>query len=421
MTHGLKNVEEALAAVLRTADPLPGEQVGLSEALGRVLAEDLIAPEDFPAFDRAAMDGFAVRAADIAAAGPDRPAELRLSGSAAAGRPYSGRLQPGTAIGITTGAPLPAGADTVVRLEEAVRPRNASGGCASVLVSAAMAAGTNVSFCGEDISAGSAVLKAGTELNPWQIGVLAALGVDPVGVIRRPAVAVIGTGDELAPLGEAPAFGQIRSSNGLILSALVRRAGGTVIFDGLAPDSLPAIAESIERAAADGADAIVTTGGSSAGERDMLGSVLETLGAEIFCRGVAMRPGASTILARLGKTLIAGLSGNPPAAATAFEILVRPALRKMAGTSPWTRPSVAAVMRGDARAGKSSGRRYLSAETWIEDGRFQVRPAGRRKSGALSSLAAANSLLVIPEGTDFLSDGQAVSVILLAEGEVFGR
>ncbi len=410
---GLKTVEEAMEAVLGLCRPLDHEEIALEEALGRTLSRDIVAPEDLPPFDRAAMDGYAVRAVDLAGASPEHPAGLRLVGSVAAGHLFGGVIKEGTAAGITTGAPLPEGADTVVRLEDAVH------GGDGVAITTALRPKTNVSLRGEDIPRGSLALKSGIELTPPRIGVLAALGIDPVPVFRRPKVAIIGTGDELVPLGAPLVPGKIRNSNYYSLAALVLRAGGLAHSGGLAPDRLPDLIRLIR--AAELADIIITTGGASVGEYDLIKPALDEMGAEIIFWRVRMKPGTPMLLARWNQTIICGLSGNPAAAMTSFELFVRPAIRKLNGLLTWERIGVEATLKGEIRAKGSSLRRFIRAETWVENGRYRVSATGSQKSGILSSMAAANSLIVVPEGTEALPDGSTVRIVILEEMEMVER
>lgn len=407
---GNKSVEEAMDAVLGLCFTLNQEEVRLEEALGRTLAVDIRAEEDLPPFDRAAMDGYAFRAADPGEADQKGSAEMVLIGSVAAGHIFAGIVGPGTAVGITTGAPMPPGADTVVRLEDVIRREN------SILISARVPRGTNVSFCGEDIAVGTVALKAGLELTPPRVGVLAALGIDPVPVVRQPRVAIIGTGDELVELGQPLAPGKIRNSNYYSLASLVHRAGGLPRFAGLAPDRLPELVRLIREAR--GADIILTTGGASVGEYDLIKPALDDLGAEVIFWRVRMKPGTPMLLALWDRTIICGLSGNPAAAMTSFELFIRPAIRKLSGLHNWERIAVEAVLSGEIRARGSSLRRFIRAETWVEDGRYRTRATGSQKSGILSSMAAANSLIVVPEGTESLADGSAVRIVILDEKEM---
>lgn len=406
------SVEEARRLLLDVAPAPVAEQVELWEAAGRVLARDVTAGEDVPAFDRSVMDGYAVRAADVAGATPQAPALLRLLGAAAAGHATAASLLSGTAVAISTGAPLPAGADTVVRLEEA----REAGDTVAVLLPAS--AGANVGWRGGDLRAGDLALRRGTCLGPAQVGVLAALGWTTVPVWRRPRVAILPTGDELVGVGATPGPGQVRNSTAYALGAAVRAAGGAPHLEPPLPDRLEAIAGAVAEAARAGAGLVLTTGGASVGHHDHIREALALAGGEVLFWRVAIKPGKNIAAARRGNALLVGLSGNPAAALVTFELVVRPALAAMAGLGPGDLAEVAVIL-DHALPRRPALVRYLRAEVCRDraDGRLHGRLAGSQEAGVLGSMARANALLVVEPGQGTVPAGEAVRAVILPGAE----
>jgi len=330
--------DDALEIVLREARPLPAEEVALAEVTGRVLAEDVAADRDLPPFDRAAMDGYAVRAEDVAAA----PVALEVVGEVRAGEWPEVVVGPGQAVRIMTGAPVPSGADAVQQVER-TRPLDEF----RVTVEAAVGAGTNVAPRGAEARAGETLLSAGRVIDPPSVAVLASAGQDRVRVARRPVVAVLVTGDELVDVASRPGPGQIRNSNGPAVAAQARLAGADVRLLGVAPDRQEAIAEAL-RAGLD-ADVLVVSGGVSAGDYDLVEPALLDLGAMFLFTKVAIKPGAPLVFGRLGRALVFGLTGNPVSAQATFDLFVRPALLKMQGARVLSRPRVHVELLGAIR------------------------------------------------------------------------
>jgi molybdenum cofactor synthesis domain-containing protein len=314
------SVAEAVEVVLRETTQLNAEFVPLDEALGYVLAREAVADMDLPPFDRAQMDGYAVRAADTARV----PARLRVVGEAAAGRAWGGEVQAGEAVRIMTGAPVPVGADAVQQVE---LTREAEG---VVEISKEVAVGHSVVPRGAEVRAGATVIAAGEVINSGVLAVLAAFGYAEVPVFRRPRVAVIATGSELVRVAERPGVAQIRDSNSYSLTALARGAGAEVARLPLAGDDLETLTEQIAEGASR-ADVLILSGGVSVGTYDFTKAALRALGAEIFFERVALKPGKPTVFARLGGKLIFGLPGNPVSVAVTFSLFARPALRAMLG------------------------------------------------------------------------------------------
>ncbi len=383
------------------------EEVTLSEALGRVLAEDVVSPVDIPSFDRATKDGFAVRAEDTFGADEERPAALRVVGVASAGHPFSGSVGEGEAVEIATGAPLPPGADAVVMVEYTRR----SGG--EVLVYRAVAPGENVQSAGRDVNLGETLAWRGDVVGPREVGVLAAAGIRTVRVYSRPRVAVISTGDELAAQGEDLEYGRIYDINGPALCASIRGDGGEPIYLGIVGDVESEIAGAIERGLSV-ADLLVVSGSTSAGAGDVIYRVLDGIGAPgVFVHGVAMHPGKPTVMAQVGRKLAFGLPGNPTSAMTAYRVFVAPVIRYLAGLEPEPE-SLRVRAKLAERTRVARGRRdflpvHLVRTAEGEVLAFKV-PGG---SEAITTFARADGILEVPEEVEYLEEGEPVVVTLL--------
>ncbi|MBI5878628.1 MAG: molybdopterin molybdotransferase MoeA [Chloroflexi bacterium] len=410
------SVEEARARILAQVMPLPPEQVPLLDALGRIATADVAAGLNIPPFDNSAMDGYAVIAADVQLV----PATLRVTGHAPAGAPVSVRVSHGEAVRIMTGAPLPAGADAVVRFEHTSEGLGARGhgtrdlgqaergGDVQVLV--AVQAGENIRRAGEDVTQGVVVIRAGALIRPQEVGMLAALGQASVMVHRQPRVAILATGDELVSIDEPIGPGQIRNINEYSTAALVRRSGGIPLCLGIARDRLDHLTAKVEEGLALAPDLFLTSAGVSVGDFDMVKDVLASEGHIEFW-SVAMKPGKPMAFGSLRGVPLVGLPGNPVAAMVSFEQFVRPALLKMAGWVRWQTPTVRAVVREEI---ENSGRRnFVRAVVTREDGVYYARTTGEQGSGVLTSLVRANGLLVVPEGVARLRPGDAADVQML--------
>lgn len=410
------SVDDALARVLHGVTPLGVEQVALLDALGRVLAADVVADADTPPFRNSAMDGYAVRAADIGAASTDRPVELAVIADAPAGYAPRVGVRPGTAIRIMTGAPLPPGADTVVRFEDtdeavagASAPENDPGHSRRIGIRVTQPPWVNVREAGEDIARGSIVLRAGTALRPVEIGLLAALGYRETSVYRRPVVAIVATGDEVVAPGDDLAPGQIRDSNSYTVAALVRRYGGIPRLLGVARDQIDELTERLM--AARSADVIVSSGGVSVGDYDMVKTVLHAEG-EIDLWQVRMKPGKPLAFGRLGGKPFLGLPGNPVAAYVSFELFARPLLLRQQGVKHVAKPTVRARLAA-ALENKGGRQHYVRATVTTSADGPVVAPTGDQGSGVLTALAKCNGLLIVPDGVTSLQAGDNVEVALL--------
>jgi molybdopterin molybdotransferase len=398
-------LESVVAAQLRLLDsltPLEPEVVELDSALDRVLAETLEAAVDLPGFDNSAMDGYAVRAVDIVAARVGAPVSLAVVGESRAGAAPS-ELTPGVAMRIMTGAPMPAGADTVVRQEDTQRRDG------QVLVEVAAARGTFVRRRGEDLTSGQEVLEAGRMLTPIEIGVAAALGRDHVLVRRRPRVGVLATGDELVAAGGSLGAAGVVDSNSPMLIAAVREAGGDPTFLGIAADTPDAVRRLLN---VDGYDIIVSSAGVSVGDHDHVRDVVAELG-EVTTWRVAMRPGKPMLIGRVGRTLFLGLPGNPVSASVTFELFVRPAIRRLQGaTDPMRRRM--SVRLGETMQKPVGLETYARAVLRRVDGALPVATSsGAQGSHMLRSLAAADCLLILPAEAAEVAEGTSVEAIPL--------
>ncbi|MFB3881059.1 MAG: gephyrin-like molybdotransferase Glp [Armatimonadota bacterium] len=400
-------VEQAQSAALESVSALPSERLPFLQALGRVLAEPISATTPLPPFDNSAMDGFAVIAADTAGATPATPRALKLVGDIPAGAVLHGRVGPGTAARIMTGAPLPEGADAVVMVE-----RTRPGAAGTIEILAPAQPGDNVRRMGEDIGAGETALDAGQLLGPGELGVAAALGCTHVIAVRRPRVAIVTTGSELTNPGDRLKPGAIYNSNQTAIAACVLRSGCEVAVALHVDDDEVALEGALQICA--NADAIVTVGGVSVGDYDYVKAVLARLGDIKFWR-LLMKPGRPFAFGTLFGLPLFGLPGNPISALVTFEVLVAPALRKMAGRRDRLPLTTEARLLSDLRH-KPGRREYCQAVTRWTEGGLVVEPSPKQGSAMLNSVVGSNSLVVIPEISGGLRAGERVTVVLLGHG-----
>jgi len=405
------SVDEALEYVLKHFEPLEPEEVEILDALDRVLAEDIYSDMDIPPFDNSAMDGYAVRAADTVGASPEAPITLQVIADLAAGHTTDLMVEPGTAIRIMTGAPLPAGADAVVRFEETSEGlRGGEGRDDRIEIFTEVVVGENVRPAGEDIRKGELVLSKGTILRPQEIGVLASLGRAKIRVIRRPRVAILATGDELVGIDEPLAPGKIRNSNEYSNAALVRRYGGIPIRLGIARDDVEELRAKIREGLAQKVDLFLTSAGVSVGDYDVVKDVLGAEG-EIHFWQVCMKPGKPLAFGEIQGVPLLGLPGNPVSAMVSFEQFARPAILKMLGKTRLRKPTVEAILEEDV---ESSGRRnFKRAVITKRDGEYYASITGPQGSGILTSMVKANGLAIIPEGIRYMKAGERVTVQML--------
>jgi len=399
---GLLSVEEARERILSRIEPLAPLDVPLTEAHGCVLAREVVAEEDIPSFASSAMDGFAVRAADVAAARAT-PVELRIVGRALIGRAPEGTVGHGEAMRIATGAPIPAGADAVIPIEdcEVVGER--------VRVLAPVPEGKHVRPAGEDLRAGEVLVPAGRRLGAPELGLLAAAGAAQVSIFPRPRVVVLSTGDELVEPSRRPAFGQVRDSNAYLLYGALREAGAIPVLAGIVPDDVDRFRETVLSYLIQ-ADAFVSSGGVSVGERDVVKAAFFRRGEVEFFR-VAMQPGMPQGFGHIEGKPYFGLPGNPVSVFVSFEVFIRPALLKMMGRRQLARPEVVARLEEDVSGprGKTQFARVLvrpGPDGWL------ARPTGGRGSNLIGTVARANGLAVIPPEVETAPAGSEVRVML---------
>jgi molybdopterin molybdotransferase len=400
-------VSEAVRIVLEKAEPLEAESVSLGEALGRVLAEEVFADTDLPPFDRAQMDGYAVRSEDLR----ECPARLRVVGEAAAGSGWRGTLRACEAVRIMTGAPLPSGADSVQQVE---LTRESVDG-ALVEIERATVPGQFYVTRGSEIRAGQRVLEAGEEITAARVAVLASFGRARVRVGRRPRVAVLATGTELVAVGETPGVDQIRDSNSYSLDAYARLAGAEVERLPFAGDDAELLQKEIGEAA-ERADVLVLSGGVSMGRYDFTKAALQALGAEMFFERVALRPGKPTVFARLPcerRTLVFGLPGNPVSVSVTFNLFARAALRAMQGARSPALVEETAILSRPAK-GAAERMSYLPAALSTDDaGRLAAEPLKWGGSSDFIAFAHATALVIIPANAGTVEAGSVVRVVRL--------
>lgn len=393
------SVEEALEQILARVSRLEAERVELLGALGRVLAEPIVSRREIPPWPNSAMDGYALRAGDTSQHG----VTLAVVARVAAGMMPQRGVGAGEAARIFTGAPLPEGADAVIPQEEVEVAGE------GVVVRRRVEAGEHVRPRGEDVRAGERVLDPGRAIGPGEIGLLATLGFPVVTVVRRPRVAILSTGNELADLGQEPEAGQIPNTNTYSLMAQVLESGGDPINLGVAPDRLEAIEERVHAALA--ADLVVSSAGVSVGELDLVKAAFERVGAELHLWRVNMRPGKPITFGSVRGRPLFGLPGNPVSAMVTFELFVRPALRKMAGHRTLDRPRLRArVLAPIPNPGSRRG--YLRVRLERAGEGWGARLTGEQGSAILRSMVAADGLAVVAPNTE-LRPGESVEVIVL--------
>ncbi|GAA0355244.1 molybdopterin molybdotransferase MoeA [Actinoallomurus spadix] len=401
----MKRVDEHLADILGAIRQLPPLELALPESYGGVLAEPVTAPVDLPPFDNSAMDGYAVLAADVAAASETSPVTLAVAGDIAAGDQGAYDIDPGRCARIMTGAPLPAGADAIVPVEWT------DGGTAEVTIRRSATPGHYIRRAGEDVTAGTTVLPAGTRLGAAQIGMLAAVGRARVLVRPRPRVAVLSTGTELVEPGEPVGPGQIWDSNSFALTAAVTEAGGVGFRAGSVGDDPREVLATIEERLAS-ADVIITSGGVSMGAYDVVKEVLSGLGTMRFEK-VAMRPGKPQGFGLLDDRVpVFTLPGNPVSAYVSFQVFVRPALRALQGLPPEPPRTVRARLTAPVTS-PGGLRHYLRAVLSPAEGEHHVAPAEAQGSHQVFALSSSNALIVVPEDVTDLRTGDTVDVLEL--------
>lgn len=393
--------EDARRLILQQASTLGVERVMLLNAPGRILAEEVVAPSDLPPYDVSAMDGYAVHAA-----GCQTGTSLKVTGFIPAGGRPSPVVTSGCAVKIMTGAPVPAGCDAVVPVEETAEAEG------RVHLRAAITPGQHIRLRGEDVARGDLVIPAGTLIRPPEISMLASLGRLTVPVYRRARVAIVSTGDELVEPGMALEPGQIVNSNAFSLAAAVQECGGEPVLLGIARDEW----ESHEQLFRLGlqCDALITSAGVSTGDRDLVREVLEALGVTQLFWKIAMKPGGPTAFGVKGEIPVFSLPGNPVSTMVTFEELVRPALLRMMGHRRVIRPLLKGILQEDLRKGGDKTH-FLRVQVRVEQGRYLVSTAGDQRTGTLRTMVQASALALIPQAATFLPAGSEVDFHLLSD------
>jgi molybdopterin molybdotransferase len=391
--------EEARSIILANVAPLGSERVELLAAVGRVLSEDLVAPWDMPFYDNSAMDGFAVRSADC------RPGvSLRITGYIPAGGVAAPAVDPGCAVRIMTGAPVPPGCDAVVPVEETEERGDA------VRIGEAVEPGQHIRCHGEDVRRGETILAPGAVVHPPEVSMLASFGMAFVPVYRKARVAVLSTGDELIELGEPPAAGKIINSNALSLAAAIREIGAEAVLLGIARDDMESHLEKMSEGLT--ADVLITSAGVSAGDRDLVRDGLAELDVEQLFWGVEIKPGKPLAFGVKDGKPVFSLPGNPVSAMVTFEEFVRPALLRMMGHRRVIKRFVRAVLREEVR--KKPGRlHFLRVRIDVEDGKYRATSAGDQNTGILKTMVRADGLAVLPKDRGVFAAGEEVAVHLL--------
>jgi molybdopterin molybdotransferase len=416
------SVEEALQKILDAVNVLEAESVPIMESLGQVLAEDIISDINVPPWDNSAFDGYAVRAEDTRGASEKTPKTLKVIDTVIAGGISQKEVVPGTAIRIMTGAPLPRGADSVVQFEDTDDAKNKDASSnqspEQVNVFTETKTGQSIRHAGEDISRGKIVLKKGTVIRPAEIGLAASMGRNRLEVIRRPVVAVLSTGDELVEIDKPLTEGKIYNSNTYSIASLVKRYGCIPKILGIARDNEKELVKKLKQA--QDADMLLTTGGVSMGDYDMVKDILARDGEMVFWK-VRVKPGKPLAFGKIkgkdknGKAKSIphlGLPGNVTSCMVSFELFVRPALLKMMGKSNLLKPTVTAIIENTVK--NDAGRRiYDRAIIEKRDGHYYARLTGPQGSGILTSMSLANGLVLIPEETEMVNKGDTVQVLML--------
>jgi len=390
-------ISKAIELIEQNVPQLGTESVSIGGIVGRILAEDIVADTDLPPFDRSQMDGFAVRAADV----ENAPVELRIVGESSAGNGWHNAMRPGEAVRIMTGAPVPAGADTVQKVELTSEANFASEAAkrndGTVTIFEAISAGKNLVRKGDEVRQGEVVILNGERVNDRMVATLAAFGYSEIKVAMRPTVAILTTGSEVVEISETPGTDQIRNSNSAMLDVLVRSAGASTTILPTATDDLDAIKDVIKTAAGS-SDMVVITGGVSVGKYDLTKTALHELGAEIYFEKLRLKPGKPAVFARLGHTIVFGLPGNPVSAAVTFYLLVRRALLIMQNARETDLSKGSAVAGGNLKAAKDRDT-YLPAKLDIDQAaRLTVTPVKWIGSSDFIAFGKANALAFIPGG-----------------------
>ncbi len=405
-------LEEAQDLLLSVAQPAQECEIPLFDAVGRVLSREIRAPIHLPPFDKSPLDGYAVRALDTERATAAQPVILEVIEEVAAGHTAGKKITPGTAIKVMTGSPIPAGADAVIKYEDVKR----TGKLCKLFTP--LRPGNNIILAGEDVKKGEAVAGRGTLVSPALVGLIGALGYAEAAVFNKVKIAVISTGDELVDCSQKLQPGKIYNSNLPSLVAACLKLGAQITALGNVPDELESIADIVALGLAD-ADIVITTGGVSVGDYDVVPDALARLGVYIIYRGVDMKPGSPVVAGTKDGKFIICLSGNPAAALITFELIAVPLIKKKMGLVNYLPARVGAVM-SDGFAKPSPQRRFLRGRFHVsEEGKNYVDLTGEQSNGVLKSLVNCNAYIDVPAGSGRIAAGQDVSVLIV--GDVFAR
>lgn len=402
-------VERARELMMQAVVRQPEEKIAVTDALGRVVTENIFVDMDIPPLDNSAMDGYGVRAVDTTLATSGQPLKLIVVATIPAGQQFDGEIKAGETVRIMTGAPIPAGVDAVVKRELVEEHDD------HIFLSEPVLSGNDIRYAGEDVRAGDQVIDAGQMVTPAMVGMMASVGYPFVSVVQRPRIAIITTGDEIVDFHERPAGGKIRNSNSFSLSALVRHAGGIPLLYPTVRDDPSRLQEVVERAAAV-ADLVLTTGGVSMGDYDFVKTVLNEVSGGIRFWKVRMKPGRPLVFGMVKEVPLVGLPGNPVSVMISFEQFVRPLIKKMSGypSSGWLLPRVR-VMAGENLPGAGGRRHFMRGilRKKSPEGPYEVFMTGPQGSGILRSMVLGNCLIVLPQDTLAIKKGEAVEVELL--------
>lgn len=398
------NATEAKTLILAEAEPLSTEVINLRKALHRVLAKDITADINLPPFDNSAMDGYAVRSSDVKRASNRHAALLAVAGEASAGNIFGRKISNGEAVRIMTGGKIPDGADAVIPVEEVSSEGN------SVMIRRPIRKGEHIRRSGDDIAQGEKVLGAGEMLTPARMALLASLGFYKVEVYRKPRVAILATGDELVRVGSSLKDGQIRNSNSLMLAAYVEQCGGDPVMRGIVPDNKKLLLKKIKNSFY--CDMLLITGGVSVGKYDYVKEILSEAGVDMKFWRANIKPGKPIVFGKKAKTLVFGLPGNPASAGVTFLQFVKPALERTAGRLPEA-PLVQYAICDEDISKKDGKRHYVRGYAYLKNQLLHVTKSGNQSSGALSAMARANCLIVLPENTTAAKRGRKVQIELI--------
>ncbi len=404
------SVEDALSRILSQITSLPTIRVPLSDAQGLILAEDIVAQEDIPPFNNSAMDGFALLSQD-SIPHANQPPRLKVTGGVAAGYVADHAVEAGTAMRIMTGAPVPPGADTIIQVE---LTRYDGPQSTWVEILQEVPPGNNIRPAGEDMRRGQQILSRGIVLGPWEIGILATLGWSTVQVIRRARVAILGTGDEVIEIDQPLQPGKIRNSNSYLIEAAVRRAGADPHRLGVARDTVESLREKFAEAIT--FDLIITSGGVSVGDFDLVKNIMAEQGEIDFWR-INMKPGKPVAFGHIGDVALIGLPGNPVSSAVTFELFARPLIRKLQGHHLLVKPQIEVILQNDIHD-KGTRRHYVRAYVEWQDGHFIARTTGNQDSHMMTSLLHANAFVIVPEGGIPPHAGDKLKAMMLEWPEV---